>query len=309
MNRRDFLSSAATTAAVLSLGSAPALATPSSARPAPSPMGPAVRKLKKSVKYGMIGVGDTVMEKFQILRDIGFDGVELDSPNNLTVDEVLKAKEATGIEVPGVVDSVHWAKPLSDANPDVRAEGRAALEQAIRDCKAYGGTSVLLVPAVVNKQTSYADAYTRSQEEIRKVLPLARETGIQIAIENVWNGFLLSPLEAARYTDELDPKWVGWHFDIGNIVNFGWPEHWIPVLGNRIWKLDVKEFSRKKRDDEGLWKGFASEIGDGDCDWPTVMKAIDAIGYGNGWAAAEVRGGDQARLKDVYERMCRVLDH
>ena len=312
MNRRNFLASAATTAAILSIGakSSPAAAPSLPSTPSTTPpSGPAVRKLKKSVKYGMIGAGATVMEKFQILRDIGFDGVELDSPNDLALDEVLKAKEATGIEVPGVVDSVHWAKPLSDANPDVRAEGRVALERAIRDCKAYGGSSVLLVPAVVNKQTSYADAYTRSQDEIRKVLPLARETGIKIAIENVWNGFLLSPLEAARYTDELDPAWVGWHFDIGNIVNFGWPEHWIPVLGNRIWKLDVKEFSRKKRDDEGLWKGFASEIGDGDCDWPTVMKAIDAIGYGNGWAAAEVRGGDQARLKDVYERMCRVLDH
>lgn len=308
MNRREFLNTAATGAALLTLGGTlPPSA--SAATPLPPPARPALRKLKKSVKYGMIGAGDTVLEKFKILREIGFDGVELDSPDNLRLEDVLEAKAATGLEIPGVVDSVHWGKPLSHADPAVRDEGRAGLERALRDCKAYGGTTVLLVPAVVNKSTSYADAYTRSQAEIRKVLPLARELGVKIVIENVWNAFLLSPLEAARYIDELDPDWVGWHFDVGNIVNIGWPEHWIATLGKRIWKLDVKEFSRKKRDDEGLWKGFGAEIGEGDCDWPAVMKALDDIGYGNGWAAAEVRGGDAARLRDVYERMCRVLDH
>jgi hexulose-6-phosphate isomerase len=157
---------------------------------------------------------------------------------------------------------------------------------------------------------SYDDAYQRSQAEIRKVLPLAQELNVRIAIENVWNKFLLSPLEAARYTDDFQSDFIGWQFDIGNIVNDGWPEQWIRILGKRILKLDVKEFSRKKRDNEGLWKGFDCEIGEGDIDWKAVRAALHDIGYDNGrnWAAAEVGGGDEKRLKDVCDRMDRCLN-
>ena len=97
---------------------------------------------------------------------------------------------------------------------------------------------------------SYDDAWKRSLEEIRKAVPVAEELQVKIAIENVWNQFLLSPLEAARYVDEFDSPWVGWHFDIGNIINYGWPEQWIHILGKRIVKLHFKEFSKKKRDNE-----------------------------------------------------------
>jgi hexulose-6-phosphate isomerase len=100
---------------------------------------------------------------------------------------------------------------------------------------------------------------------------------------------------------------LGWYFDIGNIVNYGWPEHWIRTLGARILKLDVKEFSRKKRNDEGLWKGFNVEIGEGDVDWKAVGAALVEIGY-SGWASAEVGGGDAARLKDIATRMDGVLN-
>ena len=103
----------------------------------------------------------------------------------------------------------------------------------------------LYVPAVVNKEVSYEDAYYRSQAEVRKCLPLAKELGIKILFENVWNNFLLSPVEMARYIDEFESPWVGSYFDVGNIVNHGWPEHWIRTLGSRIGKLDIKEFSRK----------------------------------------------------------------
>ena len=165
---------------------------------------------------------------------------------------------------------------------------------------------MLLVPAVVNKQVSYVDAYRRSQEEIRTVLPLAAELEVTIAIENVWNNFLLSPIEAARYLDELESPWVGWHFDVGNVVNYGWPEQWIRTLGRRIVKLDVKEFSRAKRDAEGLWKGFQVELLEGDCDWPMVGAALREIGY-KGWATAEIPGGGAERLTDIAARMDRIL--
>lgn len=296
VNRREFLVTAASVMAMTTLSSA------HQEGPQPTPK----RDIRKALKYGMIEPGETVREKFQIARDCGFDGVEMDSPNDLKVDDVLAARDATGIEIPGVVDSAHWQSTLSDNDEAVRTRGIEALVQAIKECNTYGGTSVLLVPAVVNKQVSYADAYHRSQDAIRKMIPLARELGVKIAIENVWNNFLLSPLEAARYTDEIEPRVMCWHFDVGNIINYGWPEHWIRTLGHRIHKLDIKEFSRKKRNDEGLWKGFDVELMDGDCDWPAVMRALDDIKY-TGWAAAEVAGGDANRLRFIAERMDLII--
>ncbi len=294
LSRRRFLECASLTAAV---GVAPGALASTSAR-AP--------RLRKCLKYGMVQEGETVLARFELAKAAGFAGIELDSPNDLALEEVLAAKQATGLEIPGVVDSVHWRKPLSSPDADVRAAGRSALETALRDCKAYGGTTVLLVPARVSADVSYDDAYRRSQEEIRAVLPLAAELDVKIAIENVWNDFLLSPLEAARYVDEFESPQIGWYMDVGNIVNYGWPEQWIRILGPRILKLDIKEFSRQKRNDEGLWEGFRVALGEGDCNWPAVLAALDDIGY-SGWASAEVSGGDRARLEEISRRMDRIF--
>lgn len=319
MDRRAFMATSVRGGAAASLAGGVVVAGLAGRAPAVQPAaasGEAVtlKPIKCALKYEMIGPGATVGEKFELIKRLGYDGVEMPAPSDLKPEQVRDEAARVGLEIAGVVDSVHWAKPLSAVSPAVRAEGVRALERAIEDCKAMGGGSVLLVPAVVNKQVSYAEAYERSQAEIRRVVALAQVLGVKISIENVWNNFLLSPLEAARYVDELNepfagggkPPTVGFHFDIGNIVNYGWPEHWIRTLGPRIFRLDVKEFSRGKRDNEGLWKGFNVEIGEGDCDWPEVMKALNEIGY-NGWAAAEVGGGDEARLADVLARMRRVL--
>lgn len=299
MRRREFLASSAAAALAATLA-------PRSSHAAPAGTPRRARDIRKALKYGMIGAGSSVLDKFRIARDAGFEGVEMDSPTDLDLDEVLRARDETGLVIPGVVDSVHWSRTLSDADPAVRDAGRAALETALRDCKALGGTSVLLVPAVVNKHVAYADAYTRSQAEIRRVLPLAADLGIAVAIENVWNNFLLSPIEAARYTDELDSPWIGWHLDPGNLVAFAWPEHWIRTLGRRILKLDCKDYSRRKQDEQGRWKGFEVEIGEGDTDWPACMRALDEVGY-RGWLAAEVGGGDADRLRDIARRMDAII--
>ena len=263
--------------------------------------------MKKALMFNMVEGNAPLVEKFRLIKAVGFDGVEMDSSGPFDPIEVLKARDATGLEIPGVVDSVHWKQTLSDPDPAVRARGLTGLQTALRECKLYGGSSVLLVPAVVNKDVSYPEAYLRSQAEIRKALPLAEELGIRIAIENVWNQFLLSPLEARRYVDEFNSPWVGWHLDVGNIINFGWPEQWIQVLGKRIVKLHIKDFSRKKRDEEGLWAGFKVNLWEGDCDWPVVMQALDAIGF-RGWGSAELAGGGRDRLKDISERMDRIYD-
>jgi L-ribulose-5-phosphate 3-epimerase len=265
------------------------------------------RPFKKAVMYGMIGEGKTVLDKFQVLKDCGFDGVEMDSPTDLKRDDIKRAAEETGILIEGEVDSAHWRQTLTHSDPKMREAGVRALETALRDCAFLGGTSVLLVPGVVDQSVPYDVAYQRSQENIRRVIPLARELGVKIAVENVWNHFLLSPLEAARFIDEFEaPDVMRWHFDIGNIIAFGWPEQWIRILGKRIVKLHFKEYSRTKRDKEGLGKGFNVELLEGDNDWPAIMKALDEVGY-NTWACAEMGGGNRQRLKTIAEKMDRIL--
>lgn len=262
--------------------------------------------IRKAVKIGMTPGNLPLAERFGLLKELGFDGVELDSPNAFTAQEVLAARDQSSLPIHGVVDSVHWNLPLSHPDPEVRRKGLEGLTTAIRDAKAYGATSVLLVPATVDKQMTYDAAYKRSQEEIRKAIPLAAELSVVIAIENVWNSFLLSPLEAARYVDELESPMVRFYFDVGNIVRIGWPEQWIRILGKRIIKVDVKEFSRKKMNEQGLGKGFDVELMEGDCDWPAVMKAFREIGFA-GWFTAEVPGGDRERLKAIAARMDRII--
>lgn len=268
-------------------------------------------KLKKAVKIGMVSgelKGRPLAEKFAAVKEIGYDGIELNAPSNLKAKDVLAAIDKSGLPVHGVVDSVHWNKTLGDPDPAVRAAGLKALKQALQDAKAYGATSVLLVPAVVSADIFYADAYKRSQAEIRKAVPLAEELGIDILFENVWNNFLLSPTESARYIDAFESDRTGQYFDIGNIVRYGWPTHWIAALGNRIGKLDIKAFSRKKMNEEGLWKGFGVEIGEGSIDWAGVREQLKKIGYTDGWATAEVGGGGVERLTEILERMRNVLD-
>lgn len=266
----------------------------------------APRRLRKAVNLGMVKDGVTTEKKFKIVRDAGFEGIELNRPEALPLDELIRARDASGLQIAGVICSTHWGKPLTHQDPAVREQGMRGLKVALQECRELRCDRLLLVPGVVNRDVSYADAYTRSQAGIREAIPAAEAAGVKIAIENVWNHFLLSPLESARFVDEINSPWVGWHFDIGNVVTYGWPEQWVRILGPRILNLHFKEFSRKRRDAEGLSKGFGAELGEGDVDWPAVMKALDDIRY-NGWAIAEVPGGDAARLKFLAERMDRLI--
>ena len=300
-DRRQFLASASSATLAATAMSLPSLrAEEKSTENTP--------RLKKAVKLGMVRGNMSLLEKFKLLKELGFDGVEGDSPNNLDTKEVLNARDKADLPIHGLVDSVHWRQTLSHPDPAVRAKGLEGLKTALRDANTYGATSVLLVPAVVNKEVSYKAAYERSQAEIKKALPLAEELNIRILFENVWNNFLLSPLEMARYIDEFDSPLVGSYFDVGNVVRFGWPEQWIEALGHRIGKLDIKEYSRKLQNTKGPGAGFGVKIGDGDCDWPAVMRALKATGY-QGWATAEVSGGGRERLQEIAERMDRAFEN
>jgi hexulose-6-phosphate isomerase len=290
VERRSFLRAAGATlaAATLATGRGVVAATEASRNP-----------WKKAYMLGGLSKGSP-LAAFQLLKDAGFDGVELISPNELDLHEVLSARDKTGLVIHGVSGSRHWKDPLSDPDPQVVARGIAAIRQEFADCKAYGGTTVLVVPAVVNKKVGYREAYKRSQANIRALVPDAEAHGVKIAIEEVWNKFLLSPVEFARYIDEFESPWVGAYFDVGNVVEFGYPEEWIGELGKRILKVHIKEYAKKNRFDYRLGEG--REI-----DWVAVRRALSDVGY-SGWISAEVPYGNLEEMKDVVRRMTELLE-
>jgi hexulose-6-phosphate isomerase len=285
IDRRTFLAAAGGAAAGAALGGAVAAAE--AGKP----------KWRRAFMLGGLTKGPA-LPTFQLLKDAGFEGVELISPNKLDLDEVLAARDKTGLVIHGVSGGRHWQDPLSDPDPAVVERGMAAIRQEFLDCKAYGGTTVLVVPAVVNKKVSYRQAYERSQANIRKLIPLAEESGVKIAIEEVWNKFLLSPVEFAKYIDEFQSPAVGAYFDVGNVVEFGYPEEWIHELGGRILKIHIKEYAKPKR--------FDYKLGEGEIDWSAVRQALVDVGY-EGWITAEVGLGDLNEMKDVVQRMSRLL--
>lgn len=296
-SRRSFVKTTAAAAAFTGIAGAGLV---HAADPAPK------RSLKKGIMWATVGVKGSVLEKMKAVRAAGYDGAEMNS--HMDADEVLRARDEAGLLIPSVCCSHHWAKPLTHPDPAVRAESVEGVKQALKEAKRYGAASILLVPGTVSKEVRYDEAYSRSQAELRKVIPVAEDLGVKIALENVWNHFLLSPLEAARFIDELGSPMVGWHFDSGNIVNYGWPEQWIQILGKRIVQFHVKEFSRSKRDKEGLWKGFQVKLLEGDNDWPAIMKALDQVQYKGGWAITEQPGGDSPEgLKDLADRLGRII--
>ena len=255
--------------------------------------------------WGGIGVGKTIMERFQAAKQAGFDGVEPDS--HLNRNEVLKARDATGLIIPSVCDSMHWKLSLSSPDPKVREDGVEALKVALEDAKTYGADTVLLVPGRVNETISYDECWDRSVEGIKKAIPFAEKMGVKIAVENVWNSFLLSPMETARYIDQFESPYVGSYFDIGNVLTFGWPEQWIKILGKRIAKIHIKEYSRKIADTQGKSAGFNVRLREGDNNWSAVMKALDETGY-QGWANVEMSGGETPEgLKDLCDRLKLIL--
>lgn len=287
-DRRTFLKSTAACGIATFWGS-PAMAEDKVEKP-----------FRKAVKIGMVRVDGTLTDKFKLLKELGFDGVELDSPGGPTPDEVAKAKDESGLIVHGVVDSAHWRETLSAADPEIRAKGVEALKTAIKMSKAYGGTSVLLVPGVVKGDVTYEQCWERSIPEIKKALPVAEEHGIEILLENVWNNFLTDPKETVRYIDEIGSKLVGAYFDVGNAVKYSPPHEWVPILGKHIKKLDIKDY--------GQARGFGHDLLEGDVDWPKVMAELHKLGF-KGWGTAEIPGGGRERLAEIAKRMDKIFSY
>ena len=307
MNKRDFIKSAAVLAGAATVS--PLLSATDSSTHS-STQGKATLgsvKLKKSLGLGMINEDLSLTDKFKLAKELGFDGIELNSPTEFSIQELLQAKAASGIELPTVVNKDHWGSPLSDPDPAVRKKCIDSVARSLQEVKELGGDTVLVVPGVVNEKVSYEQAYITSQNSIRELIPYAEKTGMKIGLENVWNNFLISPVEAKRYIDEINHPLVGWYFDIGNVLRYGWPEHWIKTLNHRIVKLHIKEFSRELMNSSGLWEGFNVDLLKGDNNWPVVMQAVSEINHQGGWLTAEVPGGDRNHLKQISNQMDEII--
>jgi len=255
-------------------------------------------KLLKACQFRMLPKELSDLEKFRLAKRCGFQGVE-HSP----MDDLGAAKElgALSREVGVPIHSISaggWSAPLSDPRSEVVGKGLAGMEVGLRSAAAQGADAVLLVPAVVTEEVGYAEAYARSQKNIRKLLPLAEEVGVTIAVENVWNKFLLSPVEFARYIDEFDSPRLRAYIDVGNMILFGFAQDWLRTVGRRIVRIHLKDFRRKGYE----WTNLL----EGDVNWAQVRKALGEIGY-SGYLTTELRGGDEAYLTDLASRIDKII--
>ena len=258
---------------------------------------------RKSIMWGTVGMKGTVLEKCRAIKAAGFDGIEPNS--HMDRQEVLDAMKETGLVASSVCCSTHWKASLSDPDPAMRLKGMDGIRTALEDAHAYGTDALLVVPGTVNENVRYDECWERSTDCIRQLLPVAKKLRVRICIENVWNNFLLSPMEACRYVDQFNSPYVGFYFDCGNVLVYGWPEQWIHILGKRIGRIHIKEFSRKKADAEGRWKGFQVALTEGEVNWDSVIKALRTH-YKGQWLTTEQGGADSP---EGTADLCRRLDN
>ncbi len=263
--------------------------------------------IQKAVLYSMLPKDLSIEDRFRLAHECGFAAIECGTEDDeATAQRMLRAAQSAGIHIHSVMNRDHWKYPLSSSDPAVVDKSLACMKTSLHNAKLWGATTVLLVPAVVNPETSYREAWERSQQQIGKLIPIAEELQIIIAVEEVWNKFLLSPLEFARYVDDFSSPWLRSYFDVGNVVLYGYPQDWIRTLGPRIAKLHLKDFriamNRETHQRCEQWVNLR----DGDIDWKAVHDALAAIGY-KGTATVELQGGDRAYLTDVSHRFDQIL--
>lgn len=285
---------------VIGAGAAALAAAVSGTASAKGPAAPpqASQRPKKSVMFDMLPGGMELDARFRLARDIGFAAVE--APPIATEAEAAamrRGAEAAGLRIQSVIYG-GWDAPLSSPDPAVVRRGIDHASHALQSARWMGADDILLVPGIVTATTRYKDCWERTQRNVRALLPTAENLGVMICIEEVWNDFLLSPLEFARYIDDFRHPLVHSYFDVGNVVAWGWPQDWIRTLGHRIRKVHLKDYKRDTHQ-------FVN-LGDGDVDWPEVRKAFSEVGY-TGFMNTELPGGNEAYLRDVSRRVDRLL--
>ena len=254
--------------------------------------------MKKSINIWSFPANLSLGDKLHLAREAGFEGFEIDlsedgpltlSSSTKEFAEVRASAERAGVQLSGLATGLYWGANPASADPAVRSRAYTILTKQIEVANALGLDAILVVPATVGADfipgceiVPYDVAWQRASEFLRTALPAAEKARVRICVENVWNKFLLSPLEMQKFIAQFDSEWIGAYFDVGNCLAAGYPEHWIPVLGRHIRRVHLKDYRRAV----GSIDGFV-EILSGDVNWPAVMGALRAIGY-DGWLTAEM---------------------
>ena len=260
-----------------------------------------------AVEYNMLPSKLGIPEQFQLAKDAGFERIECPTTRSeADANAMREASQKVGLPIHSVMNMDHWKYPFSSSDPAVVDRSLEGARVSIRNAHLWGAETVLLVPAVVNSETTYKEAYERSQTAIKKLLPLAEELNVTLALEEVWNKFLLSPLEFARYIDEYDSPRVRAYFDVGNVVLYGYPQDWIRTLGKRIAKLHIKDFSFRRNPATKNLEAAWVPLGEGDINWKSIYDALHDIGY-QGSATLELEGGEAPYLTEMRRRFGLIL--
>lgn len=242
--------------------------------------------------------GGTVRENLLLAKKAGFDGVEvaLDATGEISLlstkeemQEIRQYAAEIGMELYSVASGLYWTYNYTSENPENREKAKEITKKQLQVAAWLGCNTILVVPGAVDvtfepdsEIVPYDIAYERAREALRELAPFAAEAGVCIGIENVWNQFLLSPLEMKQLLEEVDSPFVGAYFDVGNVLRTGYPEHWIRILKDKIKKVHFKDF---RKEAGGLY-GFVDLLA-GHVNWKGVMEAFAEIGYDD-WVTAEM---------------------
>jgi L-ribulose-5-phosphate 3-epimerase len=255
-------------------------------------------KMKKSINMWAVPHDMPYEQAIGRIAEAGFEAVELNiSEGNgyLTpettepqIEKLRTTAVSAGLEIASLSTSLFWQYPLSSENLELRTKGIAIGKKMIESAAGLGTDCILIVPGAVkaeyekNDIVSYDAAWNNSLDSLQKLIPIAEEQKVCIGIENVWNKFLLSPLEMKRFVEELSSPFAGVYFDVGNVLVNSFPEMWIRILGSLVKRIHLKDF----RTGAGNSWGFVGLL-EGDVNWPEVIKALQDIGY-SGYLTAEV---------------------
>ena len=260
--------------------------------------------MKKGINQWLFPDSMNVEQCMVMAKDAGFDGLEICMGENapkseagsLRLDEetgiagyrsdlaldtreedvkaISESAKKVGIEICSVATALNFRYPLTSPDTQTRAKGIEVLKKSLQSAALLGAEVALVIPGIVTPEVSYGEAVESSEAALRELLPTARETGVRMALENVWNKFLLSPLEFRDFIDRIDDDCVCALFDVANILAYGYPDQWIDALGSRIRSVHIKDFMTSV----GNINGFVN-LFEGDIDWPAVMKSLRNVGY------------------------------
>lgn len=248
--------------------------------------------MKKGINIWSFKADSSIADCIQLAKKAGFDGIELSlnatgelglESGEKEVNEIKKRLEDASLEIAGLATGLYWDYPMTSGNKELQTKAIDVCKKQLELAAMFGVDAILVIPGAVgvdfipgSEVTDYERAYERALESISSLVPHAEQAGVSIAIENVWNKFLLSPLEMRSFIDEIGSDFVGSYFDVGNVVHSGYPEQWIRILGHRIKKVHFKDYRREA----GGLHGFVDLLA-GDVNYPAVVEALKAIGYDN----------------------------